>query len=847
MFDVAACGSRGIYVLLVIVTVADIFRIETDQTRLSWSLSDGSPSDSDADLTHPDGRLAVSPLHRARKNIKIWRSGLSGETGNNPGVEIGPRLYEETSYNLLLRSTHEGQVELRHRDPSILQGLDFSTDGILHGMINFKSQIGRSRFSVYAGGKPEYDFEIEVFPSKLDYFSDYNVLLADTEDILTGLVLEYLRSTYQIGFATDSQSSSRLEWILLLRHVVNDLERALRYIEQHPHHGLTREYVSTRVEKVRRPDARLLKMIAQGKGHGPKLKTASGLVLNSRLPERRNQITWDTPEHRWLASQLTRVRRSLAEIHSAERKRPTHDRLRKLRIIEEITDLENRIAVLQRLGPIAQANGFAPAGFSSLTLQSRPGYREAYRSCLILLQAIRVDGGPVGLCVKDTDRLYEYWCYLALVRLIARITGESLPARELFSIERNGLRVRLKPGTTQTVEFSHADRTLELTYNPRHKDKAFALRQKPDVVLTFRDPQLPTMRLVFDAKYGINPDKSYAKQFGSPGPPQDAIDVLHRYRDAILEETGLQGSRWETFKRAVVEGVALFPYADVKDQFRTSDFWLSLEKSGIGAIPFLPQETRYLEEWLRTLLPRLGWPTTERTIPSFSLQQLRAWQQAEKEPVLIGVLPQNANDYLEWIKTKRCHYTPFISSQRRQLLAGWVAMYSPKSVRTPEAVTHLAAVENIEIKERRQIDTPWLPQRDSDEMQVVYQLSEVRELERPIENRGSPVLGKRFLNDQWTSRLGLMKATQLVELFLETSFEWRLYEQLRIAGAEFTLKPGPARLQDENDPRGRTWFVSKQLRVQYRGAAGFLLRRNGMRDDFCNDVGGVVDRFLSLK
>jgi predicted component of viral defense system (DUF524 family) len=818
--------------------MTDIFRIETDRTNLSLSESLQSEY---ANPGQAAGRLAIVPSNQTARKIKIWRSGLPSEAGGKVDVEVGPCLYEETSYSLLLASGSKRPVELRHRDPEILQNLHSSTDGsIVHYTIDFKNQIGRSRFSVCVDGEIEYDFEVEVFSTKLDYAANYTVLLADIQEILTGLVLEYLRSTFQLGFASDSNSPSRLEWILLLRHVVDDLERGLRYVEKHPHHGLIRERVSTRVEKLRRPDATIAKMIRQGKGQGPKTRTASGLLVNSKLPEQRARTTLDTPEHRWLAYQLTRIRRILAEIHLAEIKNSTSHDARQSRVLEELENLENRIARLRSIEPIAHARGFPPPGFTSLTLQARPGYREAYRACLVLLQGLSVDGGPVKLVLKDTGRLYEYWCYLALLRLLAKITGERIPVQEMFSVQKNGLRVRLKRGTTHTVRFSNGDRSLELTYNPRYKGRAFLFPQ-PDVVLTLHDSQRPTLRLAFDAKYRIDPSAGYVKQFGSPGPPTEAMNVLYRYQVAMLHQTGFQGTRSETLDH--LRCVALFPYADLEDRFHNSQFWTSLEQIGIGAIPFLPAETRYFEDWLRTLLQRAGWSTTEKRIPYLSLEQERAWQQAEKESVLIATLRRDADEHLKWVKQKRCYYTPFTRTQPRQLVARWIAIYSPASIRTPGAIAHLGEVENFEFRKRHEIDTPWSPHRNSDETQVVYHLRDVRELERPIENRGPQGLNKRFSNNRWTSHLGIMRANELRELLMETSAEWKLHGELRMAHADFTLKAGSARLRDENVSGGRMWFVKPGLQVQYRDAAGFLIRKPGMRDEYLSEINEVVKRF----
>lgn len=825
--------------------MADIFRIETGQTSLSWS--DRSPSAAAADAPYPNGRLAISLPKRARKGISIWRRGLPNDVANNLEVEVGPRLFEDTTYGLLLRGLDTKHIEIRHRDPVVLQTLHSSHDGrVIHGEINFRNEIGRSRFSVYVDGRAEYEFEVEVFPTRLDYAADYSVLIADTEDIWKGFVFEYLRSTFQFGFATDSKHPSSLEWILSLRHVVTELEHGLHYIEQHPHHNLTRERVSTKVERLRRPDATLARMVAQGKGHGPRSRTASGLVLHSRLSERRAQITWDTPEHRWLASQLTRIRRRLAQIQLIERTRTTHNRLRQLQTVDEIAVLENRIAVLQSLEPVAAAKGFVPPNFTSLALQTRPGYREAYRACQVLLEGLRVDGGSVGLSLRDTSSLYEYWCYLALVRMISKITGEQVPVKDLFATERIGLQLQLKRGTSQTIKFCNQDCALELTYNPRYKNGAQILPQQPDVVLTLYDPHRSTLRLVFHTEYDLNPETNYVRQFGSPGPPPKTIDVLHRYRDAILEQTGLQGSRSELLKRTVVEGVALFPYADLQDQFRSTHFWRSLNDFGIGAIPFLPTETRYLEEWLRAVLKRGGWATSEEATLYFSAEQLRSWHEAEKEPVLVAALDRNAADHLEWIKLERCYYTPLNPTQSRQLVSRWIAIHVPVTVRRPSAITHLAEVESFELKKRSEIVTRWALEKSDDEMQIVYRLGEVRELERPIENRGPGELAKRFSRNQWTSRLGIMKATELREIFMETSAEWRLHEQLRLAGVDFILKPAPARVRDENNPDRRVWFAGKHLRVQYRGPAGFLIRRNGIRDQYKSELTDVVDQFTSL-
>jgi predicted component of viral defense system (DUF524 family) len=828
----------------------EIFRIETDKIYLSWSGPIVSTIYSELETPPPPGHLVIS-LSRPGAIFEegTWRNEVPPEIARDPSISIGPRIYEETTYTIYLRSKNKDKVELRHRDPRILKGIIHADDGrVVHGSINFKGQVGRSIFFVFLGGKQELEFEIEIFPSKLDYTTDYEALIADVQDVITSLVLEYLQATFKFGLNIPSQKPSKLVWVTLLRHIIGDLERGLRYIEQHPYRGLVRDWIMTKAHYVHRFDHTIKKAIMCGKGAGPLLKAFNGISIRSKLPERRPIHALDTPEHRWFSIQLERIRRELANIHAEEKLKSRSNK--EDEILKEIELFKDRIALLQKIEPIAKASGFPPAGFASLTLQTAPGYREAYRACLILLMGLRVEGGPVRLSIKDISLLYEYWCYLSIVRLIANLTGVHIPVERLIKIEHDTLRVRLKRGYETRIPFTIKNsRRIEVIYNPTFTGDGVVFPQQPDIVLKLHDYDWPAIHLIVDAKYRIDYSAEYKNQFGSPGPPQDAINVLHRYRDAILDISSSEGPRSDRFKRSIVEGVALFPYQDRKDCFQNSRLWISLERIGIGAIPFLPNETRYLEKWIKSVLQRGGWKTAEQSIPHISYQQLRNWREAAKEIVLVGVLrPQNPEQHLEWICREKVYYMPLSKWQKRQFFTRWVAIYTPTSIREPGAVTHIASVLKIEVVKRKDIYTPWLPTRDPDERQVLYWLEEVKILENVIENRGINGHGIRFSQNRWTSRLGLERAKELRQLFLETEPEWRLFEELQIIGMDFNLRPGQPRLRSEEDPIGRAWFVIKDLYVQYRGSAGFLIRHKNRiyKDEYHSSVSSTINRLIEL-
>ncbi|HEX2191495.1 MAG TPA: DUF2357 domain-containing protein, partial [Longimicrobiaceae bacterium] len=226
--------------------MSDLFRIETDRVLLVWSAARDAEPAWVGPSPPPPGRLAVRP-RRPGAAVRSWRAGVPGDAGET--VE-GPRLWEETGYGLYLRGRDGCPVSLEHRDPVILHGVRASEGGrVVHGRVGFGGQVGRSAFTVLADGEPELDFEVEVFPAKLDYAEDYARLRAETGEVLTGLVLEYLRSTFHLGVDRHAPAPTRLEWLALLRHAADDLERALAEVARRPHRALAPAREPARAER----------------------------------------------------------------------------------------------------------------------------------------------------------------------------------------------------------------------------------------------------------------------------------------------------------------------------------------------------------------------------------------------------------------------------------------------------------------------------------------------------------------------------------------------------------------------------------------------------------------------
>ncbi|HHW61228.1 MAG TPA: DUF2357 domain-containing protein [Syntrophomonadaceae bacterium] len=798
-----------------------LFEIESELVHLKFSLS-GNKEPAKSPGKGVWGRLVINK-HRANLNWKkVWRQGVSPELANCPEQHAGPYLFEETNYKLYARCKPGHKVDIVHRDPVIIRDLDYDDEhSTVYGYINFGSQVGYSDFTVLVDGKPEFSFQVEVFPSKLDYATDYEEILASVQDIMTGLAMEYLRGTYQMGTITPSPPTD-LEWFVLLRGLIDELEKALNFIARKPVRGLKREQIPVRAEKIKHINNRVLAAVRKGSGRGGFIRTKNNIPVREYIYEDRSRSTLDTMEHRWLSRQLHIIQQRLNRISLEERELKSTPRRRKA--WQELKDMEKRVLRLQNLEPIAAASGEVPAGFASLQLLGLPGYQEAYTNCLALSLGLRIEGGPLQLSLKDLNLLYEYWCYLALLRIISEETGQAVPVKDLFAIQQMGLKVLLNRGKEQRVRFaSTGDRQITATYNPSFQGKAMLIPQRPDMVITLENEDWPATHLVLDAKYRWETADDYVKRYNSEGPPEDALNAMHRYRDAILEfQSRNDGTPVQ--RRTVVQAAAVFPGDRTGNTFYDSKLWQALQHIGVGALPFLPGNTEFVREWLRNRLKMGGFSIAQHTLPHSIYERAQDWRLSAAEPVVIGTLRAgNQAQHLQWIIEQRRYYMPVLKTQLRQYATKWVAIYSPLELRRPGAVTHYAAVESIEILKRKEIHTPWTPKRNLDELQVLFKLGEVMEKEIPVINTS----GYRFTQHRWTSRLGLERAQTLEELLLETEPEWRLFEDLRALGAKFTLDPSePVRLLNKDNPHGRVWFrLEDGVSIRYAGASGYAIKK----------------------
>jgi hypothetical protein len=168
--------------------------------------------------------------------------------------------------------------------------------------------------------------------------------------------------------------------------------------------------------------------------------------------------------------------------------------------------------------------------------------------------------------------------------------------------------------------------------------------QKPDIVLQLtKDDLQEGMKLtyLFDAKYRLEKDGV------NDVPPDDAINQMHRYRDAIYYNSRHHD---EKIKKEVIGGYILFPgQMDNASRFRKS-----IDVVNIGAFPMRPGDNQHelLTDFIEELLNKHAVEIVEQVIPQ------KGTTLEVKNRVLIGVVKPDNPQYPNFINgTATLYYT----------------------------------------------------------------------------------------------------------------------------------------------------------------------------------------------
>ena len=478
--------------------------------------------------------------------------------------------------------------------------------GILAGFINYGNDIGKSEILIdYKVGSElrHFRFGFDVLSTKLNYHEHWRKIIEDIESEYRMLSLDYMRRTFH-GFSPDTNGETpELIWWSIFAGEQKKFVGAVKSIIERPRHRLHGIETYLRADKLTRIPTSIENELAEHRKEQAHLYRVEQQVQSN-----------DTQENRFLKHALGNITAK----YEALKKRIEAIKGASDQFKGEMQNMLDTLKHLQRNPFFRTVGRFKGMNQESLVLQKASGYSQVYRTWNLLRRAYSLNDGIYRLQSKDIATLYEIWCFIEVSHIVKELLGFDVDVDHRNRMEMSGIFTwELGKGEHSRILFKKNDVELaELVYNPKHTDKENdnismenlvvpTVAQKPDIVLqlTKHDQQKDMkMTYLFDAKYRIE-----GRVNGVDTPPEDAINQMHRYRDAIYYKEHTSNE----LKKEVIGGYILFPGDGQKADVEVSKFYKTIEEVNIGAFPLRPKDVENRELLVKFIESLIGKASTE--------------------------------------------------------------------------------------------------------------------------------------------------------------------------------------------------------------------------------------------
>lgn len=612
---------------------------------------------------------------------------------------------------------------------------------ILAGFINYKNEIGRSEIQIIYKVDQEtraFRFGFEVLSTKLDYHEHWRTIVEDIEREYRMLSLDYMRRTFH-GFSPDQNGEHPdIVWWSVFEGEQQKFIKACKSIIERPRHRLHGEEVYLRADKLKQTRHNIENRLAEHRKEPAYLYRVEQHILSN-----------DTQENRFLKFALHQISKRYEDLRQRIEAVKTASGTMKSAMLATSETLKR----LQHHPFFRTIGRFKGISQESLVLQKATGYSQVYRTWNLLRRAYSLNDGLYRLQTKDIATLYEIWCFIEVSHIVkAQLHLDDEDVEHRNRMEMNGIfSWELGKGEHSRILFRKDGVELaELVYNPKNADKENdnvgmkdlvvpTVPQKPDIVLRLTKNDLQQgmkMTYLFDAKYRID-----GKDKGVDVPPEDAINQMHRYRDAIY----YKDYDANALKKEVIGGYILFPGEGEPNDVAVSKFYKTIKEVNIGAIPLRPKDVenrKLLENFIDELIHTKSYETIAHVIP-----QKGAYVEVGNR-VLIGLVKEDNRLFQAFMDgTATLYYSgkQFPTTIALQGLHFFMPYIKGKGIRD---VYEIVKVRTITGKEAKQTDED---DADSKALRLAFEL--------------------RYVHKQYAEFQPIDTTKMIVHTFVDTTFD----------------------------------------------------------------------------
>jgi uncharacterized protein len=612
-----------------------------------------------------------------------------------------PIFFENGVYQLVVKPKGNKEFTFFHEHQALRNSVGQSKFGdsvVLLGNLYFPNEVGLSTFEIREKNETKLSVTIEIFPTKLDYRNDYVKLLEEVNDEIYNLAFHFIRRTYLGAKAKLEGEPSRAEFYRLMQVHFQKLYEAINRIEKQPHHKLITTHKKVRGDQLGKQDQKGLQYLKKR----PHLfvATDSGINMDDQkiMPKSglniKKDLTYDNYENRYIKWVMTRLIEKLDDLLTTlSNPNPRYDYKPDQDIMDELLNMKN---ILQKKvkSSFWESIGKLDRSIMSLVLQMAPGYRDVFKLFLLVSRGLQLQGKIYQMSVKDVAKLYEYWTYLKLGQILRNKYEELEQEQSIIQVSSNGLFVNLQQNTAAKRVFLHPQtkEKITLTYQQR-EGRLPTTTQIPDTMLSIKKKgKKYEYQYVFDSKYRVDfalSNTSYGRTYnGIPGPMEEDINTMHRYRDSIVVRNN------GPFERKAFGAYVLFPWNN-EEIYQDHKLYKSIDEVNIGGLPFLPNTTQLVEQFLEHLIDKSPEEIQEEGIlPRGTLSE---WTSSNQEKVMV-IKVSEQEKYKNSLRNCR------IEVSNNRLHKGWqeakyVAMYSTNEITKKNGIYYFGKIEEIEVKE----------------------------------------------------------------------------------------------------------------------------------------------------
>jgi len=469
----------------------------------------------------------------------------------------------------------------------------------LNAAVNFGNDIGQCHFQIlYSihGTIKVVPVTFTIFATKMVQGRDLSIMNQAIDRVYP--LWRYAisgKTTHEQGKSTRQPEKFELFWLAQFENLVDEFNQGVARVLNAPHNRLQSFTIHQKLDRVNK---RL------GAKQEQRAKELIATKRISRIAIKKQRLNLNTPENRFIKMVLVNTKTNLSKLIStiSEDKEPKVS-ASFLCILEAWRVQVGKYAKHQLW---QEVGNFKDQNNESKVLQEAAGYSKVYKVWQQLKYYLNGSSAESRLSMKSVAEIYEIWCFLEVKSILESLGFE--PIKKTLSNLKKVQFEKTFPKDEMAAAFVYFHKSdqmkIELAHEPSFTPRGTVNRtwlsnHRPDIVLRVTLRSGESFFILFDAKYRID-----TTQFeGKDAVPEDAINQMHRYRDAIIHQ---QRFEHETplKSRPVLGAFALYPGFFPKQKIESSPYSDAITQIGIGAFPLLPSDNKqdthhyWLKEYL---------------------------------------------------------------------------------------------------------------------------------------------------------------------------------------------------------------------------------------------------------